>query len=116
MRIVAIALLVVTISTTVRADWPQWRGPARDGVVPAASVPAAWPDKLSPGWRQAIGEGYSSPVVEDGRVFVLSRSEPDEVVSACDATATIPVRAESLNAAMAATVALYECNRRMAAR
>ena len=40
----------------------------------------------------------------------------DEVVAACDATATIPVRAESLNAAMAATVALYECNRRMAAR
>ena len=40
---------------------------------------------------------------------------PDAVVAACDATATIPVRAESLNAAMAATVALYECNRRMAA-
>ena len=31
------------------------------------------------------------------------------------AVATIPVAAESLNAAMAATVALYECNRRMAA-
>jgi TrmH family RNA methyltransferase len=41
---------------------------------------------------------------------------PPDVVAACDATATIPVRAESLNAAMAATVALYECNRRMAAR
>ena len=41
---------------------------------------------------------------------------PDDVVAACDAVATIPVRAESLNAAMAATVALYECNRRMAAR
>jgi RNA methyltransferase, TrmH family len=40
---------------------------------------------------------------------------PDEVVAACDARATIPVRAESLNAAMAATVALYECNRRIAA-
>jgi RNA methyltransferase, TrmH family len=40
---------------------------------------------------------------------------PDDVVAACDATATIPVLAESLNAAMAATVALYECNRRMAA-
>jgi TrmH family RNA methyltransferase len=40
---------------------------------------------------------------------------PDDVVAACDATATIAVRAESLNAAMAATVALYECNRRMAA-
>jgi TrmH family RNA methyltransferase len=41
---------------------------------------------------------------------------PADVVAACDATATIPVQAESLNAAMAATVALYECNRRMAAR
>ena len=40
---------------------------------------------------------------------------PAEVVAACDEVATIPVRAESLNAAMAATVALYECNRRMAA-
>ena len=40
---------------------------------------------------------------------------PDVVVAACDAVATIPVAAESLNAAMAATVALYECNRRMAA-
>jgi TrmH family RNA methyltransferase len=39
---------------------------------------------------------------------------PDEVVAACDATATIPVAAESLNAAMAATVALYEIGRRMA--
>ncbi len=41
---------------------------------------------------------------------------PDDVVAACDGTATIPVAAESLNAAMAATVALYECNRRMADR
>lgn len=40
---------------------------------------------------------------------------PGDVLAACDAVATIPVRAESLNAAMAATVALYECNRRMAA-
>jgi RNA methyltransferase, TrmH family len=39
---------------------------------------------------------------------------PDAVVAACDATATIPVAAESLNAAMAATVALYEIGRRMA--
>jgi TrmH family RNA methyltransferase len=38
-----------------------------------------------------------------------------DVVADCDAAATIPVAAESLNAAMAATVALYECNRRMAA-
>jgi TrmH family RNA methyltransferase len=40
---------------------------------------------------------------------------PADVVAACDEVAHIPIAAESLNAAMAATVALYECNRRMAA-
>jgi RNA methyltransferase, TrmH family len=40
---------------------------------------------------------------------------PDDVVAACDEVAHIPIASESLNAAMAATVALYECNRRMAA-
>ena len=38
-----------------------------------------------------------------------------EVLAACDELAHIPIANESLNAAMAATVALYECNRRMAA-
>ena len=66
------------------AQWPQWRGPNRDGVVPAASVPATWPEKLTVKWRQPLGEGYSSPVVADGRVFVHSRSDPDEIVSAFD--------------------------------
>ncbi len=39
---------------------------------------------------------------------------PDRVVAACDAVAHIPIRSESLNAGMAATVALYELDRRMA--
>ena len=33
-------------------------------------------------WTQPVGEGYSSPVVDDERVFVHSRTDPDEVVSA----------------------------------
>jgi RNA methyltransferase, TrmH family len=40
---------------------------------------------------------------------------PSAVVAACDEVAHIPIASESLNAAMAATVALYERNRRMAA-
>jgi RNA methyltransferase, TrmH family len=39
---------------------------------------------------------------------------PADVVAVCDETATIPIAAESLNASMAATIALYECSRRMA--
>jgi TrmH family RNA methyltransferase len=36
---------------------------------------------------------------------------PDDVVAACDAVAHIPIEGDSLNAAMAATVALYELAR-----
>jgi TrmH family RNA methyltransferase len=37
---------------------------------------------------------------------------PDTVTAACDRTARIPIASDSLNAAMAATVALYEMTRR----
>jgi len=87
---VAVAGLAV-FAATAHAQWPQWRGPERNGVVPAASVPAAWPEKLSLSWRQDVGEGYSSPVVNDGRVYVLSRSDPDEIVSAFDLESGEPI-------------------------
>lgn len=65
-------------------DWPQWRGPNRTGVVAATAAPTTWPEKLSKGWNLEVGEGYSSPVAADGRVFVHSRRDPEEVVSAVD--------------------------------
>jgi TrmH family RNA methyltransferase len=62
------------------------------------------------------GEPLSAP---DGDATLVVGSErdglPADVVAACDEVAHIPIASESLNAAMAATVALYECNRRMAA-
>jgi outer membrane protein assembly factor BamB len=79
------ALLVVALSTvSLSAQWPQWRGPNRDGVIAAASIPAAWPEKPALKWKQTVGEGYSSPVVSGGRIFVHSRKDPAEVVSAFD--------------------------------
>jgi RNA methyltransferase, TrmH family len=67
-----------------------------------------------------VAHGGAPLTAPDGDVTIVVGAEraglPDDVVAACDDVATIPVAAESLNAAMAATVALYECNRRMAAR
>jgi outer membrane protein assembly factor BamB len=63
-------------------DWPQWRGPNRDGSIPAAAVPAAWPKQLQQQWRVEVGEGHASPVVSGPRVFLLSRQGEDEVVRA----------------------------------
>ena len=83
-RITSVAALLCLLTAGVSAQWPQWRGPNRDGVVPKASVPAAWPAKLTPKWTQKVGEGYASPVVADGRVFVHGRQDPEEVVTALD--------------------------------
>jgi TrmH family RNA methyltransferase len=72
-----------------------------------------------PGRKIALIAHGGEPLAPDGDTTLVIGAEreglPDDVVAACDAVATIPVRSESLNAAMAATVALYECNRRMAA-
>ena len=84
MRLLIGSLIVVTSAAAVSAQWPQWRGPHRDGVAAAANVPDAWPAAPSPKWRQPIGEGYSTPVVANGRIVVHGRQEPEEVVTALD--------------------------------
>lgn len=80
-----LALTFCVVATTVSAqDWGQWRGPARDGKVPAAVVPKQWPASVTRGWAVEIGEGYSSPVVAGGRAFIHSRHDPDEIVTAVE--------------------------------
>lgn len=64
-------LVVFGLTTAARADWPQWRGPNRDGVVPHADVPAKLPAEMKPRWRKAIGGGFSGIAVSGGRVYVF---------------------------------------------
>ena len=84
MRILLTAVLALTASSASAQDWTQWRGPARDGMIPAAVVPKQWPDAITRGWSVEIGEGYSSPVVAGGRAFLHSRRDPNEIVTAID--------------------------------
>ena len=75
-------MVLALAAVAVRAqEWTQWRGPARDGTVSGKNVPAAWPESLKQSWRVEIGEGYSSPVVAGGRVFVHGRRDPEEIVT-----------------------------------
>lgn len=74
-------------SDTARAQqWPQWRGPARDGVA-QATPPATWPAALTRKWSVPVGTGYSTPIVVDARVFVHARDGEQETVTAYDAEA-----------------------------
>lgn len=52
-------------------DWPQFRGPTRDGVWAETGVLQTFPaDGLKVRWRAPVGSGLSSPIVSDGRIFV----------------------------------------------
>ena len=86
-NLIAVVLLL-TISpgaqTPARDNWPQWRGPARTGVLTLDEAPTMWPPELKKGWSVEVGEGYSSPISGGGRVFVHARRDPEEVVSAID--------------------------------
>ncbi len=82
-RQLGVVAALLCASATASAQWPQWRGPERNGAVAAANTPA-WPAAWKRAWRVDIGEGYSSPVVANGRVFVHSRKDPDEIVTAID--------------------------------
>jgi outer membrane protein assembly factor BamB len=86
------ALVVLAVLTALAAagaqtstDWPQWRGPTRDGVVGAA-LPAQWPDALKKRWEIPVGAGHASPVVSGDRVVVIARQGDEEIVRALDVT------------------------------
>jgi TrmH family RNA methyltransferase len=88
------------------------------------SVPVARADGPGdlPGERIALvpraGEALAGPAAREVTLVVGAERDglPAEVVAACDRTVHIPIAGESLNAAMAATIALYELTRnRMAA-
>ncbi len=70
------------------ADWPQWRGPHRDGISAETGLLAEWP-KEGPKlvWQvKDIGSGYSTPSVVGDRLYLLSNQGLDnEFVQALDA-------------------------------
>ena len=77
-------VLAVAGPLSVARDWPQWRGPGRDGIISSFTPPAAWPDKLKTIWKVQAGIGHSSPVVAGNRVYLLSRQEESEVATCFD--------------------------------
>ncbi len=78
----AAIFLILSAATLSAQDWPQWRGPNRDGAVAGFSAPAALPDSLKLKWRIEVGVGHSSPVVAGKRIYLHSRQGEQEVVSA----------------------------------
>lgn len=67
-------------------DWPQWRGPNRDGISREtgwrADWPAEGPKKL---WEADVGVGFSSMSVSNGRIFTMGNVNETDAISCFDA-------------------------------
>lgn len=73
-KLIAVLGLAVFASAGAADDWPQWRGPQRDGVWRETGIVESFDgEKLDIVWRASIGSGYSGPTVADGRVYVTDR-------------------------------------------
>ncbi|HID74966.1 MAG TPA: hypothetical protein EYP56_03110 [Planctomycetaceae bacterium] len=78
---------VLDSSAAAALDWPQWRGPGRDGVSEDAHLPNHWPDTGPPVlWkRRTSGPGYSGIAVKAGRLYTMMQDGADEAVVCWDA-------------------------------
>ena len=67
-------------------DWPQWRGPNRDGVSSETDILADWPtDGPKALWEANVGDGFASVAVAKGRVFTIFQDGANEAVVAWNA-------------------------------
>jgi outer membrane protein assembly factor BamB len=85
--IVAAALIALATAARVAAqDWPQFLGPDRTGVYRGPALSESWPSQGPKViWRVPVGQGFSGPVVVQGRVILFHRVGNQEVVDAFDA-------------------------------
>jgi outer membrane protein assembly factor BamB len=79
--------ILVVICGLLAANWPQWRGPQRDGISQETGLLKEWPAEGPPLLWQVddLGGGYSTPAVVNNRIYLVNNKGNDnEFVHALD--------------------------------
>ena len=75
--------LLVGISVAA-ADWPQMAGPNRTNISEETGIARSWPEKGPKVlWTVSLGEGFASPSIKDGKVYMLDRPDDEWDVLRC---------------------------------
>lgn len=78
-------LLACAIKPSFALDWPQWRGPARDGKASAFNAPKTWPKELIKKWSVHVGDGVSTPSLVGDKLYVFARDQGAETARCLNA-------------------------------
>jgi outer membrane protein assembly factor BamB len=86
-RFTMLFLLAFVALPLASADWPQWRGPHRDGISPETGLLDVWPEGGPRQiWKiQGLGEGYAALAIAHGRIFTQGERGDHQFVVALDA-------------------------------
>ena len=85
MKLCWIVIAALVASNVPAADWPQWRGPNRNGLS-SEKVSAVWPDEGPQVlWRAPLGTGFSSVSISQGRLYTLGNTNNEDTVWCFDA-------------------------------
>jgi outer membrane protein assembly factor BamB len=79
--VLALVVLVAAGDCALAEDWPQWRGPRRDGTWQEQGLIDKFSSsELTAVWRVPVGAGYSGPTVAAGRLFLTDKvTEPKQM-------------------------------------
>ncbi len=80
----SVGLAAASSSALDSVDWHQWRGPNRDGLSSDTGLMSQWPKDGPPlAWTaKNLGEGFSGPSIQDGRIFTMGDRGDDQFVIA----------------------------------
>lgn len=91
-RICSGALVWMLLGTSILAgDWPQWRGPQRDGTTAEKGWLSQWNGEPPIAWRTNVGLGFSSIVVSAGRACTAGHADGQDTVFCFDAASGKPL-------------------------
>jgi outer membrane protein assembly factor BamB len=76
MRVTRFLTAILLLALPASAQWPQFRGPAGDGVASGRGLPLTWSEQANVRWKTKIhGRGWSSPVILDGQIWMTTATQ-----------------------------------------
>ncbi len=80
-----VCVILMGASCVLAQDWPQWRGPNRDGKVKGFTAPEEWPKELTQKWQVTVGAGDATPALVGDKLYLFTRQDDEEVTLCLDA-------------------------------